>query len=152
MRTCGNCGKKFKTFVKIEGKTRNLQRRKYCLECSPFGKHNTRNFQKPATGIGERSEDQKRRDKEKYRRWQKKARKERKQKLVDMLGGKCNRCGYDKCVAALQFHHLREKEFSISYWLLAKWERVLKEIKKCELVCANCHSEIHYIGIVAEMV
>jgi len=41
MRTCERCGSEFPVKVSISGKIRNLQRRKYCIECSPFGGHNT---------------------------------------------------------------------------------------------------------------
>ncbi len=150
MKVCENCEKEFRTFVTIDGKRKNLQRRKYCLDCSPFGQHNTRNFKRYEApyyinqhGKKVPTEAKKRRDNDKYRRWQKKTRKQRKQKLIDMLGGQCSRCGYHKCTAALQFHHVGEKDFAIGYWLMGKWDRVLKEAKKCELVCANCHAEIH---------
>ena len=33
---CQNCNKEFQSKVIIENKERNLQRRKYCLDCSPF--------------------------------------------------------------------------------------------------------------------
>jgi hypothetical protein len=53
------------------------------------------------------------------------------------------RCGYNKSIAALQFHHIdrAEKSFRLSVYgkSLAK---LREEAKKCELVCANCHAEI----------
>lgn len=42
MKTCVKCNKIFSTTIKIDGITRNLCNRKYCLECSEFNKHNTR--------------------------------------------------------------------------------------------------------------
>lgn len=39
---CKNCGKEFKTWEFIDGKMRNLQSRKFCIECSEFGNHNTK--------------------------------------------------------------------------------------------------------------
>ena len=42
MRTCLKCGLDFPIIQKIEGKKRNLSNRKFCLQCSPFGKHNTK--------------------------------------------------------------------------------------------------------------
>ena len=77
-----------------------------------------------------------------HRRWR------IKHKLVDMMGGKCSLCGYDKCIAALDFHHTsKEKDFSIYELLKGSSEQnVLKEAKRCILVCANCHREIHHTG------
>lgn len=74
----------------------------------------------------------------------KKRRIEVKKLAVEYKGGKCEICGYDKCIAALEFHHETNKEFSISNKGYTKsWERVKKEIEKCKLVCSNCHREIH---------
>lgn len=71
----------------------------------------------------------------------------RKVKLMQFLGGKCNRCGYNKNYAALQFHHInpKEKEFNIDIRKCSNynWDRLLDEAKKCELLCANCHFEHH---------
>lgn len=38
---CGICGKTFPTTIKMDGKKHNLCNRRYCIECSPFKKHNT---------------------------------------------------------------------------------------------------------------
>lgn len=67
-----------------------------------------------------------------------------KSKLVEMFGGCCSICGYNKCNAALQFHHLdpEQKEFRLAQQI-RKWDTVLEEAKKCVLVCSNCHAEIH---------
>jgi len=51
----------------------------------------------------------------------------------------CADCGYDKDPAALDFDHVGEKSFSIGDNRLISWERLLPEIDKCEVVCANCH-------------
>ena len=61
-------------------------------------------------------------------------------------GGKCAKCGYDKCQRALSFHHInpKEKDFDLSSkGLTRSWERIKKEIDKCVLLCANCHMEVH---------
>lgn len=69
----------------------------------------------------------------------------RKQKAVDFLGGKCKKCGYKKTIVALTFHHRdpSEKEFEIGKIKDHAWEKVLKELKKCDLLCFNCHMELH---------
>jgi hypothetical protein len=66
---------------------------------------------------------------------------------VEQFGGKCQRCGYDKCINALQFHHVdpSTKEYDPTYVIMRmSWESAYKELQKCILVCANCHAEIHY--------
>ena len=71
-------------------------------------------------------------------------RKDKKRKLIEYKGGKCEVCGYDKCVSALSFHHKdpKEKDFSISAKSYS-YERLKKEVDKCIMVCSNCHIEIH---------
>jgi len=67
-----------------------------------------------------------------------------KKKLIEIKGGKCQICGYSNCVAALEFHHIDEvKRAKISYIYNRGWDRILKEVEKTILVCANCHREIH---------
>ena len=68
-----------------------------------------------------------------------------KAKLVEYKGGKCEICGYSKCIDALDFHHLNpeEKQFNLSSAKVS-FEKAKKEVDKCILVCANCHREIHY--------
>lgn len=72
--------------------------------------------------------------------WRKRA----KIKLVEYKGGKCERCGYNKCIEALEFHHRNpsEKSFTISGKSFSL-KRLKKEADKCILVCSNCHKEIH---------
>ena len=66
-------------------------------------------------------------------------------KGIEILGGKCIKCGYNKSTAALQFHHsnptLKEFNFNSSFM---SWERYKKELHKCVLLCANCHAELHW--------
>jgi hypothetical protein len=73
-------------------------------------------------------------------------RRKTKQKAVEYKGGKCQRCDYDKSIAALDFHHRDPsgKDFSLaSAGKTWNWERIKPEIDKCDLVCKNCHAEIH---------
>ena len=72
-------------------------------------------------------------------------RRRNKQKLIEHFGGKCSKCSYNKCNAALEFHHIEEnKEFGIAQnGKSISFSAMLKEAEKCILVCANCHREIH---------
>lgn len=73
---------------------------------------------------------------------------ELKRKAVTYKGGKCEICGYSKCLAALTFHHIlpEDKSFNISHVLrILPWKLIKKELDKCFLLCANCHCEIHSI-------
>lgn len=74
-------------------------------------------------------------------------RKNRKALLVNHLGGKCIKCGYDDCIEALEFHHLdpTQKDFTISDSNKTRTlEQVIAEIEKCVLLCCRCHVEVHY--------
>ena len=75
-----------------------------------------------------------------------KARRRRKEKLVEYYGGQCVLCGYNKSMNALHFHHKDPNTKSeaptkvIGQWSI---ERAKEELDKCILVCSNCHAEIH---------
>lgn len=65
---------------------------------------------------------------------------------VEYKGGKCQKCGYRRCIEALEFHHIEvsKKDFGISAkGYTRSWKRVKEEIDKCVMLCANCHREIH---------
>lgn len=68
-----------------------------------------------------------------------------KQKLVKEAGGACALCGYRRWPGALQFHHLdpSRKTFHISQRGHSRsLARSRAEIRKCVLLCANCHAEV----------
>jgi hypothetical protein len=70
--------------------------------------------------------------------------------LVAEAGGRCRLCGYDRCVAALQFHQLdpSRKRFSLGHQGFTRGIATMREeARKCILLCANCHSELE-AGIV----
>jgi hypothetical protein len=68
-----------------------------------------------------------------------------KKQLVEYKGNKCQICGYNKSIAALQFHHRDRTQKDPNYLKMKNWsfERRKTEIDKCDLICANCHAEIH---------
>lgn len=77
-------------------------------------------------------------------------RKELKLLAVKYKGGGCYICGYNKCIEALEFHHLdsNKKEFSISTVSINySWDKVIQELDKCVLLCANCHREQHFLRV-----
>ena len=98
--------------------------RKYCYECSP-----TQNGVKSSTSCHQKTQ----------------LRRAMKKQAVKEKGGKCSICGYNKCIEALQFHHLdfSEKEFPLSNGNTRSWDKYKKELEKCILVCGNCHVELH---------
>jgi hypothetical protein len=81
-------------------------------------------------------------DQQRVKRW------ESKKELVVMKGGKCQCCGYDKNLAVLSFHHREpeNKSFDLDGRAMSsrKKEELLKELDKCDLMCMNCHQEIHH--------
>lgn len=69
-----------------------------------------------------------------------------KQECVTYKGGKCSKCGYNKSLAALDFHHLdpTKKDFTIAHKRgTAVNDTIRAELDKCILLCANCHRELH---------
>lgn len=68
----------------------------------------------------------------------------RKKLLVDCLGGKCAKCGYNTCLSALDFHHIdsNKKDFGVST-KIESLEKCISEIKKCVVLCCRCHRELH---------
>lgn len=77
------------------------------------------------------------------KRW----RKESKARIVKAMGGKCQCCGYNHCFAALELHHIDKAKKDFSFGSVRanpkNWEKIIVELKKCILVCANCHRELH---------
>lgn len=68
-----------------------------------------------------------------------------KKRAIELLGGKCVRCGYSGHQAALEFHHLDPsiKSFTIGMVANKAWKSIVDEIQKCELLCSNCHRIEH---------
>ena len=156
MPTCKACSFVFPNHVAIDGKVRNLQRRLYCLACSPFDQHRTRPIGYiPTNGLlcvcqycGKEYTCSRGRGHTRNTCNSCVSNRRRfsiKQRAIDLLGGQCKRCGYNRSSAALAFHHLdpKEKEFNISANHCRSWNVIEKEIKKCVLLCFNCHAEEH---------
>lgn len=162
MKKCKLCQKDLPNRIVINGQSKNIQNRKYCLDCSPYGSHNTKKLKVPITQAKGKICSKCQQDKpiekfykngksinskcknclisEQVLRWQR-------MKIDAILskGGKCVRCGYDKNYAALEFHHRDPniKEYSWIKVRLQNKETRQKELDKCDLLCSNCHAEIH---------
>jgi len=71
----------------------------------------------------------------------------RKVELIRLKGNQCEVCGYNKNYSALEFHHREpvDKYFQLDLRSLSnrKWEVILNELEKCQLLCSNCHAEHH---------
>jgi len=159
---CKKCNSKFSLRIWIDGKKRNLQNRKYCFVCSPFGSHNTRNLHDVKTesdnrnnGLCERCggkiNDRQKRGHVCWNCYQKDRVEKVRNKVHDIVGEKCWLCGYDKGVdgrKVLDFHHMdpKIKNFNLSVRNMCNlnWDRVFSEIKKCVLICCRCHREVEY--------
>ena len=72
---------------------------------------------------------------------------------VKYKGGSCIKCGYNKSLNAMDFHHRdpKEKDFDVSKYrtqgkILSK--DVLNELDKCDLLCCRCHRELHDLDLI----
>lgn len=152
---CQKCKNIFPVRVVVDGKERNLQRRKFCLECSPFGLHNTKNLieensvKKSNPLCLKCKKNKPLKQKKGTICWtcrSTEARYKRMNKLLSIVGNSCWLCGYDFCTEALDFHHVNpnEKNFQLSMREMQySWERIWTEVQKCALICCRCHREIH---------
>ncbi len=70
-----------------------------------------------------------------------------KQMILKAMGGSCQICGYSKYSGSLALHHLdpSEKDFMICkvHANPVSWFRIVNELRKCVLLCHNCHCEVH---------
>jgi hypothetical protein len=141
---CVACGRDFPAKMVIDGKVRSLYRRSFCLECSPFGDHNTSKVPLGLRSTEEAAKARRDRRREQFRRSLRKRRRKRKADLVAACGGRCVDCGYSSCPEALQFHHRdpSTKDFILGHFN-GSLARLIAEAEKCDLVCANCHRLRH---------
>lgn len=164
MKNCEKCNGKIPTYIIIKDKLRNLNKRKFCLECSPFGEHNTRNLTNinsselkkcpVCTLVKKRQEFYWSKTKNSFSSYciictkaEAHGRQiELKKRCLEYKGGECQICGYNKCLGALHFHHRNQddKNFTISHLVRHNsFEKIKIELDKCDLICANCHAEQH---------
>lgn len=144
-RKCRKCSKQIPNRMRIDGVIKNLRNRKFCTECSPYMGHNTHPHDPTPNQKGRRKSKDRNRQQvlSTYKRGL-----ERKCRLVEQAGGKCKSCGYNANIRVLTFHHVKpeDKRFALALnelWSRA-WQDILEEASKCELLCFNCHMDIHH--------
>ncbi len=167
MPVCLNCEVEFPNRVEVDGVVRNFQSRKYCLACSPFGQHNTVQihcgkvrgsskckfctrcqetktndlFYKRRNGLSLSAYCKICTNKQTIERQQK-----LKKQAVEYMGGNCADCGYNRCIAAMEFHHLDPTNKDLSaFGKLVSFEKLKPELDKCILLCCRCHRERHHL-------
>ena len=122
-KICTKCGNKIPWFI-VENNVRiRITGRKLCFACSP-----RRHYSHVADS------------------WAKMPYQQRKRLVTDKLGGKCVECGWHTYPSLFHFHHLKRSKKNKSVPRLIKestWARVNAEIRRCILVCPNCHAAIH---------
>lgn len=173
MNVCKKCKSQFPNWLRENEKLYNLHSRKFCLSCSPFKSHNTKNLMntdyKPVfiekEGIKYKlcpeceqylelnSNNYYITKSGKFHHYCKLCGKKRtiarqkelKLQCIAYKGGKCQFCGYNKYYGSLAFHHTNpsQKDFGISDGRCYNLEKIKPELDKCILVCNNCHGEIH---------
>ena len=65
---------------------------------------------------------------------------ERRKRIVEYLGGECVNC---KSTEKLEIDHKSEKNFNVAQIWSCKWDKVVKEISLCQLLCYSCHKDKH---------
>lgn len=160
-RKCKKCGEEIPLKAWINGKKHNLQSRKYCFTCSPFGEHNTSQLETIRI-IKSRLENRERIKKIRicpscgkehvqgaktcFVCYFNKRQIAVKDRIISIVGDSCWFCGYNRTWRNICFHHLDPsiKKFDLTTReMMLKWERVFTEMQKCVVCCHNCHGEIH---------
>ena len=161
MPVCQNCKENFSNRVVENGQEYNLSKRTYCLKCNPRGE---RRFWGGKRAIGTIENGKRvlklrkfickqcgRPSSNKTRNLvcgtcrRRDDRHKQRTKAIYCCGGKCIVCGYNFSEYALDFHHLKheKKLFNLSSKWARPWGEIENELKKCVLLCSNCHAIYH---------
>jgi hypothetical protein len=137
MKTCSRCKQEKSIDLFSNNKRKKDGKLPYCKECQK--NINARYFLE---------------NKQKYYEHNKKTVSDKRKKLVEYKSTlSCQECGENK-PWRLDFHHINDdKEGSVSSMIRThSWNKILKEISKCVVVCRNCHADIHYYERIGPMV
>jgi hypothetical protein len=167
MPICKSCGEEFPDAYMHNGTYRNFSNRKYCATCRPIGaakpirpakkrevleclvcakplKDSQRKFCSVQCKTHFHSSYPKQKDRAIIRKLH----------LVELSGGACAICGYNKNITAFHFHHLdpSKKRFRMDSQAISNrsWQSILEEFEKCILLCGNCHAELHNPDLIYE--
>jgi len=150
-KVCARCLKKkpLDQFKVRKGGRQSGRLESYCHPCyrAYFQEYNAKRF-----ASAEAYQQELVRTRERYHRLFKLGRMERKRQLILEMGGRCERCGYNRSAAALDFDHIdpTTKLRTVSHLLAVNrpglWEAAREEARKCRLLCSNCHRELTYPG------
>lgn len=70
-----------------------------------------------------------------------------KERIIEAMGGGCVVCGYNRCHASLDLHHIDPEHKDFGFGAIRanpkNWASLVVELRKCVLVCKNCHGEVH---------
>ena len=151
MPACLQCGDHFPNTIKIDGKRKSLRNRTRCLTCSPYKAEKKTSAERKASNA------------KKFRDWYHRKKEQgidpvndrkiaQRQFIINLTDG-CQFCGYNRVLRNITFHHLNDKDFSLSSRIFSRsLESLLPEIMKCVVCCHNCHGEIHEGHICVEKV
>jgi len=69
-------------------------------------------------------------------------------KIFEYFGGRrCMICGVELEEPVYELHHHDQegKETNLSSIMHHSWEKIEKELRKCILLCSNCHRVCHHL-------
>jgi len=83
-------------------------------------------------------------NREQWNRVAQQRRRRNKAKAVELMGNTCYDCkqSFHQCV--YDFHHIHGKEKVVGRLMNGTWDKIAEELKKCVMICANCHRIRHH--------
>jgi hypothetical protein len=151
MPICRVCNSTFPNWIRVDGTRRNVSSRRACPSCIQFkaGFRVERITPRPrytACALCDKPNVNNRRRRcgacsTKIRRFRAKL------VAIRLMGSTCS-CGYSlrgdyANMAAFEFHHLRDKDFNFGNIANRSWTVIEAELRKCVLICSNCHRIEH---------
>jgi len=163
MPQCKKCQKTFPNIIVVNGEKKIVHKRRYCLDCNPFGSRIKTSLINKKDGLYKQcrkcelvkpvSAFHRLKQLGSYKSYCKDCLKgsstqwcrTRKQRIVNYLGNQCMDCRQVFPYYVYDCHHLDadKKSFQVSLEKI-KWESLVGELDKCVLLCSNCHRTRHF--------